>query len=453
MTLLATIAWFIVMFTVIVVVHEAGHAGVARLFGVRVTEFFVGMPFGPSVSVRSRRSGIRYGVSVSLLGGYTRIAGMAHEPDERLPFVLAVVNARGSVTAAEMALVLGCDEEEAVYLLDGLAAWGSVEAVFGDTPSAKGSKGVPEAYCTPQRDPSGLTVYDRGHDFSLPGSTQAGEPFFPKLGPDAFFEAERARTYAGVGFFKRLCILVAGVACNVVLAFCIFMAYLTMYGVPAVASSAVSAVEPSSQAAELGIVAGDRITEVGGVEVGDYYAMASALEEVRGTGPFVLVYLHDGRHVTVEAELDEGETLGVSYALELRRLGVSEAFPLALSSIAQTGQAVADLLVPSKTADVLEQSAGVVGIATLTYDVVAAGGWSAVMLLASLSLSLGWMNLLPVPPLDGGKVLIEFVQALMGRPLSLRAQGALSLAGSALILLLFLFVLVQDISRIAAGSI
>ena len=62
---------FLIILTLLVVIHEAGHATVARLCGVRVTEFFVGMPWGPEVSWRSKRSGIKYGATFALVGGYT----------------------------------------------------------------------------------------------------------------------------------------------------------------------------------------------------------------------------------------------------------------------------------------------------------------------------------------------------------------------------------------------
>ena len=61
------------------------------------------------------------------------------------------------------------------------------------------------------------------------------------------------------------------------------------------------------------------------------------------------------------------------------------------------------------------------------------------------------MNMLPIPPLDGGKILIEVVQVVLRRPLSMRAQNAISMAGIALFLLLFVVVVRQDIVRLFVG--
>ena len=61
------------------------------------------------------------------------------------------------------------------------------------------------------------------------------------------------------------------------------------------------------------------------------------------------------------------------------------------------------------------------------------------------------MNMLPIPPLDGGKILIEVVQAVLRRQLSVRAQNAISMVGVALFLLLFVVVVRQDIVRLFVG--
>jgi regulator of sigma E protease len=73
------------------------------------------------------------------------------------------------------------------------------------------------------------------------------------------------------------------------------------------------------------------------------------------------------------------------------------------------------------------------------------------LLAAMLSMSLGWMNLLPIPPLDGGRVLIELVQLVIRRPVPVRVQNALSLVGMALFMMLFVYMVMQDATRLGAG--
>ncbi len=148
MQVLLAVVCLLAILTAIVVVHEAGHAVAARLCGARVTEFFVGMPWGPEVSRRSSRSGIRYGATLALLGGYTKIAGMVRVDDRSAPLVLALVNARGRVSVDEVAQVLGCEDEPdgARAVLEMLADWGSIREVW---PTARAGDGA--TFPTPTR--------------------------------------------------------------------------------------------------------------------------------------------------------------------------------------------------------------------------------------------------------------------------------------------------------------
>jgi regulator of sigma E protease len=66
-------------------------------------------------------------------------------------------------------------------------------------------------------------------------------------------------------------------------------------------------------------------------------------------------------------------------------------------------------------------------------------------------MSLGFMNLLPIPPLDGGKILIELIQAAIRRPLSMKAQTAISYVGLAFFAFVFIVVVRNDVMRFIVG--
>ena len=74
--------------------------------------------------------------------------------------------------------------------------------------------------------------------------------------------------------------------------------------------------------------------------------------------------------------------------------------------------------------------------------------WDFLNIAAAISMSLGFMNLLPIPPLDGGKILVELIQLALRRELSLRVQNAISYVGLAFFLFVFVFVLRNDILRL-----
>ena len=84
-------------------------------------------------------------------------------------------------------------------------------------------------------------------------------------------------------------------------------------------------------------------------------------------------------------------------------------------------------------------------------EAASSGFLDLLLLAASISMSLGFMNLLPIPPLDGGKILIEVIQLLIRRPLSLKAQNAVSYVGLAFFLFIFIVVVKNDIFRFVIG--
>ena len=108
---------------------------------------------------------------------------------------------------------------------------------------------------------------------------------------------------------------------------------------------------------------------------------------------------------------------------------------------------VSQLIQPAHTMEVLDQSSSIVGISAMASQAASDGPFSLMVLVAAVSMSLGFMNLLPIPPFDGGKILIEVIQLVIRRPLGERAQTALNYLGLAFILFVFVVVLRNDIVR------
>lgn len=365
--------WGVLLLSVLVFVHEGGHYLAARAFGVRVTEFFLGLPCRRRLSFKSRKVGTEIGVTPILLGGYNRISGMEPAPDELLAPALALVMEHGRIEVAEVARMLSVDEERACGLLATLTDWGSIRPYYdaekGEEPN---QKTWPVAFETLARDPRGLTEYDRGHDFSLAGSTAAGEPCDMGLAPEELLAHERSHTYLGCGFAKRVAMLVAGPAVNVLLAFALVVGILMVHGVSVVV---------------------------------------------------------DGSTLVYHPTFVEASRAAVAYAWQVASVAVQ-------------------LIMPQHTMEVLSESSSVVGIAAMASEAASSGVVDFLTIAAAISMSLGFMNLLPIPPLDGGKILIEVIQAVMRRELSLRVQNAISYVGLAFFLFVFVFVLRNDILRL-----
>ena len=110
------------------------------------------------------------------------------------------------------------------------------------------------------------------------------------------------------------------------------------------------------------------------------------------------------------------------------------------------------LLMPQHTMEVLQGTSSVVGISAMASEAASQGAYPLILFLAFVSMSLGIMNLLPIPPLDGGRFVIEVFQKITGRVVGYRAMNVMTFAGLALMLVFFVVMLNQDIHRFIFGE-
>lgn len=340
----------------LVVIHEGGHYCAARAFGVRVTEFMVGLP-GPRIGFLHH--GTRFGVTAIPLGGYARVCGMeAGEESPHLQRMLTLVYERGEVLMEDAARALSISDDEAYRALDELAEWGSIIP-----PQRRDKYNI-------YRAPSSVQACDGG-------SYAEGEAR-PLADPAATFAHERSHQYRALPFWKRCVILLAGPLVNILFALIVFVVLYSLIGFDAVNA--------------------------------------------------------------------QGETVHV-------QVGPLRALSAGFSYIGMVIAAVAGLFNPQTAVETVSNSTSVMGIAVLSKSAADAGFMSLCMFTAMISVSLGVMNLLPIPPLDGGRFVVEIYQKICRRTASVRAVNALSLAGMALFGLLFIVMIGQDIQRFVLGTI
>ncbi|MCL2606758.1 MAG: site-2 protease family protein, partial [Coriobacteriia bacterium] len=98
---------------------------------------------------------------------------------------------------------------------------------------------------------------------------------------------------------------------------------------------------------------------------------------------------------------------------------------------------------------VVDQSASIIGMSVMSAQAAQTGIMNYAFLVASISISLGLMNLLPIPPLDGGKIVLELIQRAMRRPVPQSIQVGLSMFGICLLLVFMFYVMFQDVLRLA----
>ena len=468
--------WGLVLLSALVFVHEGGHFLAARVCGVRVLEFFLGMPCRFNLHYVSKRIGTKFGVTPILLGGYAEICGMDPTDVACAPRVLGSIHRSGVARVSDLAAELNVSQSEIEDACSLLYGWGSivpwdVESAQGEE-GPQGSKGFPMAFAAVARDAAGNTLYD-GRAFDRAHATKQGEPWNPPMDDQAFFDAERSHTYAGKGFWKRALMLVAGIAVNILTGFLLVIAVYSVLGVPTpVDANVVGGIIEGSPADGAGLKVGDRIQGVDGTPVDSWMSLLEALD-AHGEQDAILLEVWRPRdqadafeHVipddldradawfdehgdfkTIEVSFDEDGMLGINVPTQVVRLDPLQSCQIAIDNIVATAQSVMSLLNPRHTMEVLDNSTSVVGISVMSAEAAAAGPANFLNFAALISFSLGFMNLLPIPPLDGGKLLIEVIQAVTRREVPIKIQSAISVVGIVLFGLLFLYMLRADFLR------
>lgn len=354
MDVVLMIIYCVLILGFLVVIHEGGHYFMARAFGVRVSEFMVGLP-GPNIGFTAR-NGTKFGLTAVPLGGYARICGM--EPGKESPYLAdaaAIVFREGTVNMDDVAAELGISKDDAYTALNELEEWGTIAG-----PKRK------DKFNTFR---TKAVFKGRGH---TPALAEGSPQKIPAESVKAFIDDERTHQYRNLPFWKRSMILIAGPAVNVICAILLLVFLYSVIGV-------------------------DMVNAQGDVQ-----------------------------HVTVDP---------------LRSIE---------AGIAYTGmvvQAVAGLFNPQTAAQTVSDSTSVVGIAVMSKQAVDQGFASTIAFTAMISVSLGIMNMLPIPPLDGGRFVVEIVQRLRRKEVTLRALNYMSIVGMSLFMAFFVFMLNQDVQR------
>lgn len=156
---------------------------------------------------------------------------------------------------------------------------------------------------------------------------------------------------------------------------------------------------------------------------------------------FLLIYSVIG----MDVQLQSGEVRHMT-------LNPLQSIQAGFSYVVMVVQAVIGLFNPATAAETVSNSTSVVGIAVMSKTYFDAGLVYALSFTAMISVSLGIMNMLPIPPLDGGRFIVEVLQKLARRNIPPKAINAVTMAGMALFLLFFAVMLNQDIQRFVFGN-
>ncbi|MDP2233238.1 MAG: site-2 protease family protein, partial [Actinomycetota bacterium] len=169
----------------------------------------------------------------------------------------------------------------------------------------------------------------------------------------------------------------------------------------------------------------------------------------------VVTFARDGRTETAKAVLarsEEGRAiLGVEVSTEHVRFGPLGAAIESFRWVGLMFSAVGDFFKPATFRYAINSATSVVGISVTVAEAVKNGPINYASLVALLSMALGVMNILPIPPLDGGKIAMELVEKMLGKPIERRVSLAASAAGAMLLFTLIGYLMYADIVRLATG--
>jgi len=413
MNVVATIFWGVITFSILVVIHEGGHFLAARAFGIKVHEFMIGLP-GPALRIKTKN--MTWGITAIPLGGYVRIAGMEPGPEDKLLApALKWIDIHGRADSASLSTALNVDTPRAVALLVTLADWGAIEPSTDD---------------------------DTSYVALVSVSEDADER--------ALLDQARAITFRGASTTKRIIVLSAGVVVNLVTALLTFTIVLTAFGYYEAAPT-VSKIMTGTPAATSGLRVGDKLDRIDGTDVTSW-SMFTSTVSANESGTVVSVQvIRDGKPLELSATLtgkDGHGYLGVAPGMRHVRPSIGQAIGDSFGYLGAVFKAIGGFFTPSGFQTSVQNSAGIVGISVMAAQAAESSPLDYAFLIALLSLSLGAMNILPIPPLDGGKIVIELVERLMGRPLSRRVSAAFSVAGAALLFSFIGYIMYADIVRL-----
>ncbi len=252
--------------------------------------------------------------------------------------------------------------------------------------------------------------------------------------------------------WRRAAVLAAGSAMNLILGLVISICLAA--GAEALVSNTVALFQPAALSEESGLMAGDVITKIGGKDIHIGTDIGYALVDAGGK-PVDVEVRRGGEKLLLEGvRFPSEEVSGMTVSRADFYLLREDKNPVTVlkHGVLKAGSfcgLVWDSIVKLVTGDVgLDQLSGPVGTTAAIGEAASQGFETLMMFTMFISINLGIFNLLPLPALDGGRLLLLAVEKLRGKKLSPKVEGAISFVGFSLLMLLMLYVTAGDIFRL-----
>lgn len=410
---------FILVFGIIVVVHEFGHFYFAKKSGILVREFAIGM--GPKIFAHTGKDGTAYTIRILPLGGYVRMAGWGDDTTE-------------IKTGTPVSLTLTDD--------------GKVKRI-----NLSGKKLDQTAL------PMQVTQFDFEDKLFIKGLVLEEEKTFAVDHDATVVEADGTEVriapldvqYQNATIWGKLITNFAGPMNNFILGVVVFWILIFMQGGVRDVDTNQFHIMPQGALAKVGVPETAQITKIGSHEVSNWESLIQAVEsETKDkTAPTLDVTISEkgsDKQVTVTPEESQGRyLLGVQPGIKSDFLSMFVGgFTTAADSALRILSELKNLIFQPD----LNKLGGPVAIFKASSDAAKNGIENVLYFLAIISINIGIFNLIPIPALDGGKIVLNILEAIRRKPLKQEIETYVTLAGVVIMVVLMIAVTWNDIMRL-----
>ena len=410
---------FILVFGIIVVVHEFGHFYFAKKSGILVREFAIGM--GPKIFAHIGKDGTAYTIRILPLGGYVRMAGWGDDTTE-------------IKTGTPVSLTLTDD--------------GKVKRI-----NLSGKKLDQTAL------PMQVTQFDFEDKLFIKGLVLEEEKTFAVDHDATVVEADGTEVriapldvqYQNATIWGKLITNFAGPMNNFILGVVVFWILIFMQGGVRDVDTNQFHVMPQGALAKVGVPETAQITKIGSHEISNWESLIQAVEsETKDkTAPTLDVTISEkgsDKQVTVTPEENQGRyLLGVQPGIKSDFLSMFVGgFTTAADSALRILSELKNLIFQPD----LNKLGGPVAIFKASSDAAKNGIENVLDFLAMISINIGIFNLIPIPALDGGKIVLNILEAIRRKPLKQEIETYVTLAGVVIMVVLMIAVTWNDIMRL-----
>jgi regulator of sigma E protease len=407
----------VLLFFVLVTIHEWGHFYFAKRAGILVREFAIG--FGPKI-LSFKKDETRFTLRLLPIGGFVRMAG--EDPE------MVQINPGQRISVAlqdnQVSHIYTGDFDKRMDSLIGVVEEIDLERKLFVRLDLDGEQRQFAIH------PQALLIV-KGKETQI---------------------APLDRQFASKTVTQRALSIFAGPMMNFILAFILFVTVVLMAGVPD--KIKIRSTEPGAPAEKSGLMANDIVLKIDDESIGPDGNKLKNLIKQSANKPMVWIIERNGEQIRKEVTPDDkdGGLVGVTLSSENRKATVLDGVKSGWSSFSMATVSILDSFGKLATLQFkMDDLGGPVRIVEFTSEQASAGWAQYIFWTALMSLYLGLFNLLPFPALDGSRLVFLAFEAVRGKPVDPSRESIVHFVGFAMLMLLMIAVTYNDILRLVKG--